>query len=145
MCKFPGGQTTVLNIAFHNFQRRMSRLEQRWRAQRSVINIVNCRIPWTNRDLNVYCAFGISLKACLLQCLYLLMPVASCSFLVLAACAYLCVRLRFRVRLTHWACGEPLLINQLIECPRMHHLLHCLRRSPQQPSAVHQPSSKAWS
>ena len=58
----------------YNFQRRMSRLEQRWRAQRSVISIVNCRIPWTNRDLNVYCAFGISLKACLLQCLLIFMP-----------------------------------------------------------------------
>jgi hypothetical protein len=61
-------------IASYNFQRRMSRLEQRWRAQRSVINIVNCRIPWTNRYLNVYCAFGISLKACLLQCLLLFIP-----------------------------------------------------------------------
>ena len=60
----------------HNFQRRMSRLEQRWRAQRSVISIVNCRIPWTNRDLNVYCAFGIYLKARLLQCLLISMPLA---------------------------------------------------------------------
>ena len=52
----------------NNFQRRMSRLDRQWRAQRSVINIVNCRIPWINRILNVYCAFGISLEACLLQC-----------------------------------------------------------------------------
>ena len=51
----------------NNFQRLMSRLEHWWRAQRSVISIVNCRIPWTNRVLNAYCAFGISLKACLLQ------------------------------------------------------------------------------
>ena len=28
-----------------------------------MISIVICRIPWTNKDLNVYCAFGISLKA----------------------------------------------------------------------------------
>ena len=73
----------------HNFQRRMSRLEQRWRAQRSVISIVNCRIPWTNRDLNVYCAFGTCLKACLLQRLLIKMPqttpchmVKSCARLV---------------------------------------------------------------
>jgi len=48
----------------------MSRLKQRWRAQRSVINIVNCRIPRTNRTLNVHCAVGLFLAACLLQCLY---------------------------------------------------------------------------
>ena len=54
----------------YNFQRWMSWLEQRWRAQRSAISIVNCRIPWTNRILNAYCAFGISLKACFLQCLH---------------------------------------------------------------------------
>jgi len=47
----------------------MSRLKQRWRAQRSVINIVNCRIPRTNRTLNVHCAVGLFLAACLLQCL----------------------------------------------------------------------------
>ena len=58
---------------FHNFQRWMSRLKQRWRAQRSVIIIVNCRVPWTNRSLNVSCAARISLAACLLQCLYLFM------------------------------------------------------------------------
>ena len=73
----------------HNFQRRMSRLEQRWRAQRSVISIVNCRIPWTNRDLNVYCAFGISLKACLLQCLLIFMPLTHCTKLVW--CCHVCV------------------------------------------------------
>ena len=49
---------------FDNFQRRMSRLEQRWRAQRSVISIVNCRIPWTNRDLNVHCAFHKQTSGC---------------------------------------------------------------------------------
>ena len=78
----------------HNFQRRMSRLEQRWRAQRSVISIVNCRIPWTNRDLNVYCAFGISLKARLLQCLLIFMPLTSCTELTFGAvmCACLCVK-----------------------------------------------------
>ena len=55
--------------AAHNFQRWMSRFEQRWRAQRSAISIVNCRIPWADRVLNTYCTFGISLKVCLLQCL----------------------------------------------------------------------------
>ena len=76
----------------YNFQRRMSRLEQRWRAQRSVISIVNCRIPWTNRDLNVYCAFGISLKACLLQCLLIFMPHAISKAIWFCLCAYLCVK-----------------------------------------------------
>ena len=59
----------LCNYLRNNFQRLMSRLEHWWRAQRSVISIVNCRIPWTNRVLNAYCAFGISLKACLLQSL----------------------------------------------------------------------------
>lgn len=40
-------------IIFYNFQWRMSRFKNWWRAQRSVINIVSCRIPWTNRFLNV--------------------------------------------------------------------------------------------
>ena len=65
-----------LPCAAHNFQRWMSRFEQRWRAQRSAISIVNCRIPWTDRDLNAYCAFGISLKACLLQCLFCVVSAA---------------------------------------------------------------------
>jgi len=69
----------------------MSRLEQRWRAQRSVIIIVNCRIPWTNRDLNVYCAFGTSLKACLLQCLFSLAPVLQ-LLMAGARCESLCAR-----------------------------------------------------
>ena len=83
-------------VVFHlyveyNFQRRMSRLEQRWRAQRSVISIVNCRIPWTNRDLNVYCAFGISLKACLLQCLLIFMPPAlSKAIWFSCVCVFVC-------------------------------------------------------
>ena len=83
----------------HNFQRRMSRLEQRWRAQRSVISIVNCRIPWTNRDLNVYCAFGTYLKACLLQCLLIFMPLTHSNSLVLS-CVRVCVP-RILVTLTH--------------------------------------------
>ena len=56
----------------YNFQWWMSRFERRWRAQRSAISIVNCRIPWADRDLNTYCAFGISLKAYVLQCLFIL-------------------------------------------------------------------------
>ena len=47
----------------------MSRLAYRGRAQQSVISIVNCKIPRITRILNVHCAFGVSLKACLLQCL----------------------------------------------------------------------------
>ena len=76
----------------YNFQRRMSRLEQRWRAQRSVISIVNCRIPWTNRDLNVYCAFGLFLKACLLQCLLIFMPLTHAKSLGAVMGACLCVK-----------------------------------------------------
>ena len=51
----------------HKFQLWMSRFERRWRVQWSAISIVNCRIPWADRNLNAYCAFGISLKACVLQ------------------------------------------------------------------------------
>ena len=92
---FDNVSSRVVNTTCHfsyNFQRRMSRLEQRWRAQRSVISIVNCRIPWTNRDLNVYCAFGISLKACLLQCLLIFMPHAISKAIWFCLCAYLCVK-----------------------------------------------------
>ena len=59
-------------LGVYNFQRWMSRFEQRWRVQRSAISIVNCRFPWADRDLNTYCAFGISLKAYVLQCLFIL-------------------------------------------------------------------------
>ena len=59
----------------YNLQWWMSWLEHWWRAQRSVISIVNCRIPWINRILNVFCAFGTFLRACLLQSLLLLLPV----------------------------------------------------------------------
>ena len=92
----------------HNFQRRMSRLEQRWRAQRSVISIVNCRIPWTNRDLNVYCAFGILLKACLLQCLLIFMPLTPAKFFLVPSVVRVCVSKSF-VPLTHsmhWCCPQ---------------------------------------
>ena len=61
----------------YNLQWWMSWLEHWWRAQRSVISIVNCRIPWINRILNVFCAFGTFLRACLLQSLLLLIPVTS--------------------------------------------------------------------
>ena len=80
------------SLSSYNFQRRMSRLEQRWRAQRSVISIVNCRIPWTNRDLNVYCAFGLFLKACLLQCLLIFMPLTHAKSLGAVMGACLCVK-----------------------------------------------------
>ena len=55
-------------IEILHFQRLMSRFEQRWRAQRSAISIVNCRIPWADSVLNTCCAFGTYLKVCLLQC-----------------------------------------------------------------------------
>ena len=95
-------------IASYNFQRRMSRLEQRWRAQRSVISIVNCRIPWTNRDLNVYCAFGTFLKACLLQCLLIFMPLTPAKFFLVPSVVRVCVSKSF-VPLTHsmhWCCPQ---------------------------------------
>ena len=83
----------------HNFQRWMSWLEHRWRAQRSAISILNCRIPWTNRNLNAYCAFGISLKACLLQCLCLLIP-ANSYFTI--CCEYLCLMMCMRFMMRSW-------------------------------------------
>ena len=61
-------------LSSYNLQWWMSWLEHWWRAQRSVISIVNCRIPWINRILNVFCAFGKFLRACLLQSLLLLLP-----------------------------------------------------------------------
>ena len=77
-----------------NFQRWMSWLEHRWRAQRSVMSIVNCRIPWINSNLNVHCAFGISLKACLLQSLCYLLPVifpaSKCGGITAHACVSRC-------------------------------------------------------
>ena len=87
---------------YHNFQRWMSRLGQRWRAQRSVITFVNCRIPWINRVLNACCAFGIYLTACLLWCLLVWLPVADISF-NLCLCAT-CVHLHARVSITPLLC-----------------------------------------
>jgi len=88
----------------YNFQRLMSRLEQRWRAQRTVISIVNCRIPWINRNLNVDCAFGISLKACLLQCPIHFMPATRSALAVLLPVC-VCV-LRSFLPLTHEGHGN---------------------------------------
>jgi hypothetical protein len=42
--------------------------------------------------LNVYCAFGISLKACLLQCLLIFMPLALSNSVGAVMCACLCVK-----------------------------------------------------
>ena len=53
----------------HNFQHWMPWLGWRWRVQRSVISMLNSRISWIIRTLNTHCAFGVFLKACLLQCL----------------------------------------------------------------------------
>ena len=102
----------------YNFQRRMSRLEQRWRAQRSVISIVNCRIPWTNRDLNVYCAFGLFLKACLLQCLLIFMPLthANCSLTWCShGCVFVCQGVRpWRIQYTGSVSNKQL--NKHFQC-----------------------------
>ena len=70
--------SSYVNWGVYNFQRWMSRFEQRWRVQRSAISIVNCRIPWADRDLNTYCTFGISLKVYVLQCLLIL--ILTCCF-----------------------------------------------------------------
>ena len=84
-----------------NFQRWMSWLEHRWRAQRSVMSIVNCRIPWINSNLNVHCAFGISLKACLLQSLRYLLPVifpaSKCGGITAHACVSRCLLLGWSI------------------------------------------------
>jgi len=53
---------------------------------------LNCRIPRNNRFLNVCCAFGISLKACLLQCLHYLLQ--RCVCFNSATCCCICA-LRF--------------------------------------------------
>ena len=99
---FIGACCVCYNWLNHNFQRWMSRLGQRWRAQRSVITFVNCRIPWINRALNACCAFGIYLTACLLWCLLVWLPVADISF-NLCLCAT-CVHLHARVPITPLLC-----------------------------------------
>ena len=100
----------------HNFQRWMSRLEQRWRAQRSVISIVNCRIPWTNRDLNVYCAFGLFLKACLRQCLLIFMPLTHAKSLgACHGCVFVCQGVRpWRIQYTGSVSNKQL--NKHFQC-----------------------------
>ena len=116
-----------LCASYYNFQRRMSRLEQRWRAQRSVISNVNCRKPWINRDLNVYCAFGISLKACLLQCQYAHMPLSICRVPcvhVSDSSACLCIKV-LHVPLMHAVYGffAP---SATWKAPCVCHLLLCM-------------------
>ena len=49
----------------------MSRFRQRGRAQQSARCIVTCRIPGIDIYLNAICAFGILLKAGVLQCVQL--------------------------------------------------------------------------
>lgn len=110
-----GWKCLVTSIFFYNFQRSMSRLEQRWRAQRTVISIVNCRIPWTNRNLNVNCAFGISLKACLLQCPIHFMP-ATWSTLVVLLPVCFCVLKSLSAFDTFKTWGNPSGAQQI-----MHH------------------------
>ena len=56
----------------YNFWRWMSRLEQRWRTPLNAISVVNGRIPRIKRKLNAYCAFRITLRACLVQNVYTL-------------------------------------------------------------------------
>ena len=57
----------VSPLCHHNFQHWMSWLGWWWRVQQNVISMLNSRISWINRDLNAHCAFGVFLKACLLQ------------------------------------------------------------------------------
>jgi hypothetical protein len=56
------------NIWNNNFQRRMSRLPQRWRTQRNAIRNANCNISWIIKILNAHCASGIFPGACLFEC-----------------------------------------------------------------------------
>ena len=46
----------LVGIGNDHFWRSMSWPKKRWRAQRSAINIANCRYPWTNWVLNAKCA-----------------------------------------------------------------------------------------
>lgn len=77
-------------LCHHNFQHWMSWLGWWWRVQQSVISMLNSRISWINRDLNAHCAFGVFLKACLLQRLFFNIPEAmpwlSHAWLVHALC-----------------------------------------------------------
>ena len=53
----------------YNFQRRMSRLPQRWRTQRNAIRNANCKTSWIIKILNAHCASGTFPVACLPECL----------------------------------------------------------------------------
>ncbi len=102
----------VLAMLTYNFQRWMSRFEWRWRAQRSAISIVNCRIPWTDRNLNAYCAFGKSLKACLLQCVCALSFQLYCQAwptavsVCVSSCVVFCPVLEHRLLWSIWLIGS---------------------------------------
>ena len=53
---------------YYNFQRRMSRLPQRWRTQRNAIRNANCKTSWIIKILNAHCASGICPVAYLSEC-----------------------------------------------------------------------------
>ena len=87
-----------LRHLFHNhkIQRWMTRLCEPSRMQRSVKIYVNCRIPRTKRDLNIYCAFGISLKACLVQCQLVRVPIHLLLLIILIfVCDHVCASVMF--------------------------------------------------
>ena len=50
---------TMWLLFSYNFQQSILWLRPRWRAQWSVISIVNCRHPRINRILNAYCFSGL--------------------------------------------------------------------------------------
>ena len=58
----------MLFCILYNFQRRMSRLPQRWRTQRNAIRNANCKTSWIIKTLNAHCASGICPVACLSEC-----------------------------------------------------------------------------
>ena len=74
----------VFTISY-NLQRWMSRLEQRWRAQRSAISIVNCRIPWIDRNLNAYCTLGISWECACFSVIFIFVVVVTLFWLLLVS------------------------------------------------------------
>ena len=84
----------LMSNTLNNFQHWMPWLGWRWRVQQSVINMLNSRIPWINRDLNVHCAFRLLLKACLFQCLciHAHMQHAAAAWIIACCGVSLCVR-----------------------------------------------------
>ena len=87
----------------HNFWRWMSRLEQRWRTPLNAISVVNGRIPRIKRKLNAYCALRITLRACLVQDVYTIMPRNRSCIAWLLFMVFSCVSDELVARLaSHW-------------------------------------------